>query len=129
MVSLSWVGFLAQAGGLIGACLGFSFISAVELVLPFSPATLLYSSNGYSSGSVQLYWFLIRCCTGLLVPHPVLSRFIGSLSGSVQVYWFLIRFCRLSKDRKRREALAARKEEVLTSFINTLHLHYTLLLR
>jgi len=26
------VGFLAQAGGLIGACLGFSFISLVELV-------------------------------------------------------------------------------------------------
>ena len=30
VVSLSWVGFLAQAGGLIGACLGFSFISLVE---------------------------------------------------------------------------------------------------
>ena len=40
VVSLSWVGFLAQAGGLIGACLGFSFISLVEL----------------------LYWFLIRFC-------------------------------------------------------------------
>ena len=40
MVSLSWVGFLAQAGGLIGACLGFSFISLVELV----------------------YWFIIRFC-------------------------------------------------------------------
>jgi hypothetical protein len=40
VVSLSWVGFLAQAGGLIGACLGFSFISGVEL----------------------LYWFLIRFC-------------------------------------------------------------------
>ena len=38
VVSLSWVGFLAQAGGLIGACLGFSFISLVELV----------------------YWFIIR---------------------------------------------------------------------
>ena len=37
-VSLSWVGFLAQAGGLIGACLGFSFISLVEVV----------------------YWFIIR---------------------------------------------------------------------
>ena len=40
MVSLSWVGFLAQAGGLIGACLGFSFISLVEIV----------------------YWFIIRFC-------------------------------------------------------------------
>ena len=39
-MSLSWVGFLAQAGGLIGACLGFSFISLVELV----------------------YWFIIRFC-------------------------------------------------------------------
>ena len=37
-MSLSWVGFLAQAGGLIGACLGFSFISLVEVV----------------------YWFIIR---------------------------------------------------------------------
>ena len=98
VVSLSWVGFLAQAGGLIGACLGFSFISAVELVPPPSPS-----------------------------PPTLLSRFTGSLSGSVQVYWFLIRFCRLSKDRKRREALAARKEEVLASFINTLHLYFALL--
>ena len=40
VVSLSWVGFLAQAGGLIGACLGFSFISLVEVV----------------------YWFIIRFC-------------------------------------------------------------------
>ena len=40
VVSLSWVGFLAQAGGLIGACLGFSFISLVEIV----------------------YWFIIRFC-------------------------------------------------------------------
>ena len=40
VVSLSWVGFLAQAGGLIGACLGFSFISLVEII----------------------YWFLIRFC-------------------------------------------------------------------
>ena len=40
VVSLSWVGFLAQAGGLIGACLGFSFISMVEII----------------------YWFIIRFC-------------------------------------------------------------------
>merc|ERR1719229_591356 len=40
VVSLSWVGFLAQAGGLIGACLGFSFISLVEVI----------------------YWFIIRFC-------------------------------------------------------------------
>merc|ERR1719206_593847 len=40
VVSLSWVGFLAQAGGLIGACLGFSFISLVEII----------------------YWFIIRFC-------------------------------------------------------------------
>ena len=37
---MSWVGFLAQAGGLIGACLGFSFISLVEVI----------------------YWFIIRFC-------------------------------------------------------------------
>ena len=41
VVSLSWVGFLAQAGGLIGACLGFSFISLVEVI----------------------YWFIIRLKT------------------------------------------------------------------
>ena len=40
VVSLSWVGFLAQAGGLIGACLGFSFISLIEII----------------------YWFIIRFC-------------------------------------------------------------------
>ena len=34
------MGFLAQAGGLIGACLGFSFISLVEVI----------------------YWFIIRFC-------------------------------------------------------------------
>ena len=45
VVSLSWVGFLAQAGGLIGACLGFSFISLVEeRVEMMNSSIILYQS-------------------------------------------------------------------------------------
>ena len=51
VVSLSWVGFLAQAGGLIGACLGFSFISLVEVI----------------------YWFIIRLIQRKIVFHELVD--------------------------------------------------------
>ena len=68
VVSLSWVGFLAQAGGLIGACLGFSFISLVEVI----------------------YWFIIRFCRlskiekekeRLAETQKALTEEVGSIEG------------------------------------------------
>ena len=68
VVSLSWVGFLAQAGGLIGACLGFSFISLVELVYWFIIRFFRLSNNekkneklcnlkaGQQNGSFEHVW-------------------------------------------------------------------------
>ena len=38
MVTMTWVGYLSQVGGLLGVCIGFSLVSAVEL----------------------LYWFIVK---------------------------------------------------------------------
>ena len=38
MVTMTWVGYLSQVGGLLGFCIGFCLVSAVEL----------------------LYWFIVK---------------------------------------------------------------------